>query len=72
VLIKFEQGGGNDIYVIDPTHIVAVVREHNEGGDSVRVIVRTVDGCEYAVAGDYADIVEQVDAAHAASGSRRI
>lgn len=63
MLIKFEQSGGNDIYVINPVHVVAVVREHNEGGDSVRVIVRTADGCEYAVTGDYADIVDQLNAA---------
>ena len=63
MLIKFEQSGGNDIYVINPAHVVAVVREHNEGGDSARVIVRTVDGCEYAVTGDYAEIVEQLDGA---------
>lgn len=63
MLIKFEQSGGNDIYVINPVHVVAVVREHNEGGDTVRVAVRTTDGCEYSVDGDYVDIVERLEGA---------
>lgn len=63
MLIKFEQSGGNDIYVINPAHVVAVVREHNEGGDTVRVVVRTADRCEYAVTGDYVDIVERLEGA---------
>lgn len=61
MLMKFEENGGRDIYVINPAHIVAVVREHNDG-EGVRVLIRTVDGCEYSVAGDYADVAEKINA----------
>jgi|GEM_PF-4763721 len=63
MLVKFEQRDGPDLYVIDPEHVVAVVREHNDGGESARVLIRTVDGCEYSVEGDYADVVERINAA---------
>ncbi len=62
MLMKFDQRDGPDLYVIDPAQIVAVVREHNDGGETARVLIRTIDGCEYSVAGDYADIVERINA----------
>lgn len=42
--------------------------EHRGRAGDVGVIVRTVDGCEHPIRGDYVDIVERITAA--AAGER--
>jgi hypothetical protein len=61
VLLTYRQFKGGEAYAIDPTHIAAVVREKEGQGDAAYVVVRTNDGREYVVEGDFDTIVAQIN-----------
>ncbi len=61
MLLTYTQYRGPEAYAIDPTHIAAVVRERDSGGDAAHVLIRTGDGREYVVEGEFDAVVAAIN-----------
>ena len=60
MLVRFRQDGTGEEYAINPDHVAAVVFEKYEDGTKRRLLIRTVDGCEYDVAEGFEDVIRRL------------